>query len=481
VARFEDVPALKARASLVDGDQARELLRPRFKAQREPAELSDATTAIRPLTTPFNPVPLSANVPAKVSLRPSIESIEVPGTTFEFGRSFVRAAGIEPLAKIAEALRNTTDLMAMLFGHTDISGGEALNKELSERRARAVHALLTHDSSAWEQLFSGTADGANWTEKWDVEEVQHMLNALRCGDANNAPLVENDKRDEPTKQAIRRFQRGDFPDRPAEQTPLPESDTLGVDGRRALFLAYAKRISRQPIAPDRFASIGGARSMGCGEFNPLSISARDEASRRVHVFVLDPVAVPDDLPCALRKLPPCKANSTAELSAPNADGSPPFRCRVFQKLTADFKSAPSPDLNHDLILRFPLDLANAGERLHKYKLEADDGTITIERSLADDSRSRDDGLVELTFEHLPELHRYRLTCDDGEQAAYTVFDFATLKELQERFRADTVALDLNLPGSFLTHVTSPADPVADDDPNTEDGEETDTDGEQDTA
>jgi len=462
VARFEDVPALKARASLVDSEQARELVRPRFKAEPEPSEVTDDSVAIRPLTTPFNPVPLDANKSGQLQLRPSVESHEIPGATFEFGRSFVRSSAIQQLSEIAEALRNTTDMMAMIFGHTDISGGEALNKELSERRARAVHALLTNDSGAWEQLFSGTADGPNWKEKWDVEEAQHMLNALGCADDSGAPLVENDKRDEPTKQAIHRFQRGDFPDRPVEQAPLPESDNLGADGRRALFLAYAKRISRQPIAPDRFAPISGSRFMGCGEFNPLSSNARDEASRRVHIFVLDPVAVPDDLPCALRKLGPCQANITAPVTEPDPDGKPPFRCKIFKKLAAECTSAPSPDLNHDLVLKFPLSLSQAGERAHKYTLVADDDTITIERSLADDTRARDDGRVELTFEHLPELHRYRLTCDDGEQPPYTVFDFASLKELQEHFRADEVDASLDLPSDFLTHLGTAEEPPSDD-------------------
>ena len=197
---------------------------------------------------------MQPNVPQKVVLAASVTSHEIPGVNFDFGRSFVRSTAIDQLAEIAEALRNTVDAQSMIFGHTDLSGSEALNKELSERRAKAVHALLTHDSDAWEQLFSGTADGPNWQEKWDMEETQNMLNALGCTDDEGAPLAETGKRDEPTKQAIHRFQRGEFPDRPLEQEPVPENDFLGLGGRRLLFLAYAKRISRAPIPPDRTRS-----------------------------------------------------------------------------------------------------------------------------------------------------------------------------------------------------------------------------------
>lgn len=48
--------------------------------------------------------------------------------------------------------------------------------------------------------------------------------------------------------------------------------------------------------------------MGCGEFNSLSLSQRDAASRRVNVFLFDPVAEPQNLPCKLRQLAPCRAN-----------------------------------------------------------------------------------------------------------------------------------------------------------------------------
>jgi len=48
----------------------------------------------------------------------------------------------------------------MIFGHTDVSGEAPLNKELSERRAKAVYALLTHDADAWEELFMGGGDRA---------------------------------------------------------------------------------------------------------------------------------------------------------------------------------------------------------------------------------------------------------------------------------------------------------------------------------
>ena len=95
----------------------------------------------------------------------------------------------------------------------------------------------------------------------------------------------------------------------------------------------------------------------------------------------------------------------------------------------------------------------------------------------------------LAFEHLPELHRYRLMCDDGEQAPYVVFDFATLKELQDKFRGDSSAQDLDVPDDFAQFVTASADPVGDDDgsnlrddgTNPEDDEDDDADDDDDPS
>lgn len=463
VAKVDNVMG-PVRAAFDNVNQLRQVLRPRFiSPDRQPQPFDDVGSVVKPLSELFDPLKLKPDKPLTLLLTPSIECHEVPGANFDFGRSYVRSTAINQLAAIAEALRNTIDQQAMIFGHTDLSGSEALNKELSERRAKAVFALLTHDSDAWEQLFSGTADGPNWQEKWDLEETQNMLNALGCTDDEGAPLEETGKRDEPTKQAIHRFQRGEFPDKPLEQEVQPESDFLGKDGRRLLFLAYAKRISRQPIAANRFFPINGSLFMGCGEFNALSLSAKDAASRRVNVFLFDPVAAPDKLPCKLRQLPPCQANLDPKPTALNDQGRAPFRCRVFQGIASKCTAAPSPDLSHDLVLSFPLQMQTSNDLAHKYTLEADDGTITMERTLADDARAGDDTFVQLAFEHLPENHRYRLTCDDGEEAPYTVFDFATLKELQAKFKKDLIAADLSLPSDFAQLVTTAADPVGPED------------------
>ncbi len=434
IARIDGVAAGFASAAVVSLDAAREKLRPRWKEPRDPKKITDPTSIVREIGDGVTqPVSLECTVPRTLVITPYFKCHEIPGAHFSFGRSFVKRDATETLAGIAEDLSADDGRKGMVFGHTDLAGPDALNKELSERRAKAVFALFTHDADAWEELYSGTADGPNWKEKWDLEEAQHMMNALGVTDDAGHAVPENGVRDAATKQAIRRFQAGDYPDKPAEQAPLPPADFLGKAGRKELFLAYAKRVTRKPIPKGKFEKIGDAPFMGCGEFNPLSISVKDRESRRAVVFVFDGAAGPKALPCKLRSLGPCKSKSGPLPTVSDPD-NPPYRCSAYKTVAKKCPCQGGADLSHDLILRFPIKLKEADDLPHTYVLESDDGTIKREKKLASDGRANDKERVEIFFEHLPLTHAYKVVCnDDGDP--YELFEFAKLPELQERVKA----------------------------------------------
>lgn len=434
IARIDGALAGFASAAVVSLDAAREKLRPRWKEPRDPKKIVDPKTIVREIGDGvLLPVSLECAVPRTLVITPYFKCHEIPGAHFSFGRSFVKRDATETLAGIAEELSADDGRKGMVFGHTDLAGSAALNKELSERRAKAVFALFTHDADAWEELYSGSADGAHWKEKWDLEEAQHMMNALGVTDDAGHAVPENGVRDAATKQAIRRFQAGDYPDKPAEQAPLPPADFLGKAGRKELFLAYAKRVTRKPIPKGKFEKIGGAPFMGCGEFNPLSISVKDRESRRAVVFVFDGAAGPKALPCKLRSLAPCNAKSGPLPTVSDPD-NPPYRCSAYKTVAKKCPCQGGADLSHDLVLRFPVKLKEADDLPHSYVLESDDGTIKREKKLAKDGRANDKERVEIFFEHLPLVHAYKVVCnDDGEP--YELFEFAKLPELQERARA----------------------------------------------
>lgn len=255
-----------------------------------------------------------------------------------------------------------------------------------------------------------------------------MLNALGVTDDAGKELAETNTMDEPTKQAVKRFQRGEYPARPAEQLPLTVDGVVGKDTRRELVLAYAKRSTRKPLPKDRIAAVNGDPYMGCGEYNPLTIGGEDAESRRVVVFLFDNAAEPAGLPCKLRSLGPCQANLDPPLTESKPDGKPPYRCRVYQEAAKLCPCNGGAKLIFDLIVKLPYTLAEANELPHVLIVESEDGTWTQQKTFAADPRSNDEGMSELYFTDLPPMLYYRMRCEGVEQP-YVVFDYTPYDEL----------------------------------------------------
>ena len=431
VARLDPVDAGSfASASPASLTALRDKLKPRWKQPRDPKIPTGDDVVVKEIEDAVDSIGLQAETATTLVVLPYFNCNEIPGAHFAFGRSFPLSVALEPLAAIAQALSDDDGRKAMIFGHTDLSGPEALNKALSERRAKALYALLTQDADAWEALYSGTADGPDWKEKWDLEEIKHMLNTLGVTDDAGSTLEETRVADASATQAIRRFQAGNYPEKPAEQAALPQSDTLDAAGRKELFLAYAKRISRKPVDKGRLSSIGGSPYMGCGEYNPLSLSVKDDESRRAVIFVYDPAAEPQSLPCALGNTGPCKSNCGPLATAPDPDGKPPYRCKIYQAVASKCPCQGGADVNHDLVVRIPLPLDVVNGFEHVLILESDDGTISRTQTLKSDARALDADESEIFFPNLPHAHQYRLRAE-GVPDPYEVFPFTPFEDLSD--------------------------------------------------
>ena len=183
LARIDGVAASAASFRLGSIAAVRDKLRPRWARPRAPDIAQGDGVVVRELgDDALDPLALESETLTTLVLTPYFQCHEIPGAHFEFGRSFVCSDALDLLAEIAASLTSDAGRKALIFGHTDLAGAEALNKELSERRAKALYALLVQDAATWEELYSGSADGRNWREKWDTEEIQHMLNALGATD-----------------------------------------------------------------------------------------------------------------------------------------------------------------------------------------------------------------------------------------------------------------------------------------------------------
>lgn len=427
-------------AELVSIERARALLHPRWRSPRTPrvpVHCEDAPVHERTLDTATAPVPMRRERVTTLVLRPSFACRAITAAMFEFGRSFPRREGLPALAEVAVALGVRSGVHGWIFGHTDRAGDELLNKQLSERRAQAVLALLTHDAAIWEQLWQGRTRAAGH-ERWGVRELQHMLAALGCRDEHGLVPREDGRMGPCTRAAIASFQRGEGVGG-AGSAPLVADGRVTDETLRALFLAYAQRVTAAPVEGDRIDSIGDARSMGCGEFNPLSWAARDRESRRTVVFLFDPAARPAAPPCATGTLSPCHARLAAP---PKRGASGPFaRCEFYRGL-ACCHGEGGDDQTRDVLVRVLVNPRRAHTLVHRFVLEADDDAITEattpsfrdSQELAREARAVLDAgghataMVELEFAHVPAAPAYRLRVE-GVAAPYTVFARTRFEEI----------------------------------------------------
>lgn len=237
------------------------------------------------------------------------------------------ARGFERLAKLVSLY---PDSPLTLFGHADPEGpaGEAdsYNKFLSERRARAVYALLLRRTEIWEQLHSDAAERSHVRgDDWGLKSLQVMLDALGFTPGNL-----DGKPDKVTDDALADFVGSVTGTRPARA----KND---VATRALLFRAYmdfltppdpANPQQKFQLPPERF--LNGAKGkiegpgdfQGCSAFNLQLILARqeldalakegdigkasrhglNEPNRRVILFLFAPGTVmPETWPCPSAK------------------------------------------------------------------------------------------------------------------------------------------------------------------------------------
>jgi len=71
--------------------------------------------------------------------------VEMPGIYFDVDRATLKPASSRALTTIAELLRRQPQWRLSIEGHTDNSGGDAHNHDLSTRRAATVKAALVRD------------------------------------------------------------------------------------------------------------------------------------------------------------------------------------------------------------------------------------------------------------------------------------------------------------------------------------------------
>jgi hypothetical protein len=207
----------------------------------------------------------------------TIGCANLPDTHFDFDSSVPASPSREGFRKFGALVRRHPGAPVALFGHADPDGDETYNKHLSERRARAIKAVLRRDVAEWESLYQhrGGATG----DVWGLRSVQLMLTALGdyTGelDGLNGPV---------TRAAIEAFQAAhatEHPGTPAMNTPAM---------RKVLFKNYMDYLCQRPgpegtpepyqLSATDFLSRGEHHGkgdvQGCSFFNPQLLLSQTE-------------------------------------------------------------------------------------------------------------------------------------------------------------------------------------------------------------
>ncbi len=197
-----------------------------------------------------------------------------------------------------------------VFGHTSVSGDEAYNKALSQRRAAVGQALLVSDAEA----LRAVAD----EEGWGTREYQSMLRTLACD-----PGPTDDVLGKHTEAALvmfrERYSGGVFHRRLGREPVVALEDASGFDepSIAALFDAFVHAhgctLSEAEFHPSHPAH-------GCSEFN--QIAASNPADDRRLTIIGHP-GVPEHHHNA-----PCVRD---DASACAVVGDEPMRCMYYRE------------------------------------------------------------------------------------------------------------------------------------------------------
>lgn len=237
---------------------------------------------------------------------------KIPGTVFLERTACPGPGALGHLAWVYERADLTPDRQLRVLAHTRELGGDAADKGLADRRARAVMALLSRDLAALDELAA--------SEGWGVLHYQALLRGLGCEpgpvDGGLGPF---------TQAALRGFQRdwnddvyGRISGHARTAPAVPINGGLGPETQAAIRDAFSMLALEGREALPRAAFVGEGFS-GCAGFNPLE--GEDARGRvEVAVFVEPP---PETFPC-----------TAADAAACQVDQAEAPRCRFYRELVA---------------------------------------------------------------------------------------------------------------------------------------------------
>jgi outer membrane protein OmpA-like peptidoglycan-associated protein len=210
-------------------------------------------------------VQLEAERALTVVLARPLVRVRLVGMHFDTNKSFLLPTALRGIRSLVEVYRNDPTGTLLILGHTDTTGAEAYNLDLSVERAEATRAFLQDDVAAWEAWY---AAGKPAQKRWGAREDQAMIEALPCP---------------PTVAGFQRWSND------ARGTDLAVDGAAGPNTRRALIAAY------MDLDGTTLPFGVSVEIHGCGEFfpdNDRGDDVEDADNRRVELYCFHHAVVP---------------------------------------------------------------------------------------------------------------------------------------------------------------------------------------------
>jgi len=142
-------------------------------------------TQLVQIETPIKVAPNTSDQPSKHNTyrqqRIVVGCWGIPDIHFDFDSSFIKPQFKPAIEKFKLLRKKLKDKQTQapapisIFAHADPEGGDAYNKALSGRRARAMFGLLTKNARVWNSLYSDAAGGDNWQTLHAVDKMRDAL------------------------------------------------------------------------------------------------------------------------------------------------------------------------------------------------------------------------------------------------------------------------------------------------------------------
>ncbi|MBF8274349.1 MAG: hypothetical protein HW380_3454 [Magnetococcales bacterium] len=135
---------------------------PEKYAAKEPANAyADDHGAVKPRDEVRHEKPAQKPASAKgASVQAKKDKVAMP-LTFELGSASLTSEAKRFVDSMGEALKQSQSLTMHISGHTDISGGEAVNRPLSMRRAEAVRDYLVQNHQIDSSRLTVSGEGSS--------------------------------------------------------------------------------------------------------------------------------------------------------------------------------------------------------------------------------------------------------------------------------------------------------------------------------